>query len=80
VSAVSSERVHDLVEECERRRDDARTEAEGARRYAAWMRSPEGKAHRGEWIGLPETTDADAESNEEEAAFWDDILALLGRP
>jgi hypothetical protein len=44
------------------------------------MRSAEGKAHRGEWIGLPETTDADAEANEEEGAFWDDVLALLGPP
>jgi hypothetical protein len=77
---VTPERLAAIRAEGERRRDDARSEAEGARRYAAWMRSAEGKAHRGEWIGLPETTDADAEANEEEGAFWDDVLALLGPP
>ena len=78
MAALSADRLHELVEECQRRRADARAEGEHARKYAAWMRSPEGRSHRGQWVGVPETADADAEANEAEAAFWDDILALLG--
>ena len=60
-----------LIALCVERALEARAQADDSARYAAWMRSPAGLAHEDEWLGSPESSDADAVSFSNEAAFFE---------
>lgn len=67
----------DLLARCAERQQDAEQERDDAKRYAAWMRSPEGQATSEEWHGDPESVDEDAEFFDEEARFFAALIRQL---
>lgn len=61
----------ELLEECEDRQRDAEKERDDTRRYATWLRSPEGQAHKPGWMtATPEQIADDAETFDVEARFF----------
>lgn len=67
----------DLVAQCEERQRAAEKERDHAKRYAAWMWSSEGQAHKDLWFGTIESVDADRDFWDDEARFWAAILRQL---
>lgn len=69
--------VTKLVLECRRRELEAREEAANSRKYAAWQRSPKGKAKREGWLGTPSENESAAKSYDGEATFFSDVARIL---